>query len=39
MCIESLKKTFYIRKKNLLSLGSDATSLLNTLVDPLYYIS
>ncbi|KAJ6795879.1 uncharacterized protein M6B38_346840 [Iris pallida] len=39
MYIESLKKTFSIRKKNLLSLGSDATPLLNTLVDPLYYIS
>jgi len=32
-----LKKTF--ERKDLLSLGSDPTPLLNTLVDRLYYIS
>lgn len=33
-----MKKTFFY-KKGLLSLGSDATPLLNTLGDPLYYRS
>jgi hypothetical protein len=37
--IEFLKKTFLHNKENLLSLGFDATPLLNTLVDQFYYIS
>ncbi len=37
--IELLKKTFLHKKENLLSLGFDATPLLNTLVDQLYYIT
>jgi len=37
--IESLKKTFLHNKEDLLSLGFDATPLLNALVDQLNYIS
>ena len=37
--IELLKKTFLHKKENWLSLGFDATPLLNTLVDQLYYIT